>query len=213
MRTRNNPNAKKELKLYNNYIENKEELVSVINKNKKKKICLEIGMGKGTFITNKAYEDRENIYIGVELSETVLALAIKKLQRFEEEKNIKLDNIYLMSFDAAKLLEYFDEKTVDTLYLNFSDPWPKNKHEKRRLTYKTFLDLYKKVLKNNNSKVEFKTDNRLLFEYSLTSLNNYGVEFEKIYLDLHKTDEKNIMTEYEEKFSKFGPIYKVVFVF
>ena len=79
MRTRNNPNAKKELKLYNNYIENKEELVRVINKNKKKKICLEIGMGKGTFITNKAYEDRENIYIGVELSETYKDLKRKKI--------------------------------------------------------------------------------------------------------------------------------------
>lgn len=213
MRTRNNQNAKEELKLYENYVSDKETLKDILKSNKEKKIFLEIGMGKGTFITNKAYADKDNIYIGVELSETVLALAIKKLKRFEEEKNEKLSNIYLMSFDAKELLSYFEENTVDTLYLNFSDPWPKKKHTKRRLTYKDFLDGYKKVLKNSESSVEFKTDNRLLFEYSMVSLNNYPVVFEKVFLDLHKTEEENIMTEYEEKFSKFGPIYKVVFKF
>ena len=176
---------------------------------KNKKIYIEIGIGKGDFITKIASLDPENIYIGIELSRQVLALAIKKLKRYEEENNINLDNLYFMSFDAAKLLEFFDENSVEKIYLNFSDPWPKKRHAKRRLTYKSFLEVYKKVLKNDGI-VEFKTDNRLLFEYSLVSMQNFGMTFLEVYLDLHKTDIFNVETEYEKKFSPFGPIYKLV---
>ena len=207
MRTRYDSKANDIIDSFDRFLDTKEKLQNKLNKNKK--IYIEIGMGKGDFITKIASLDPENIYIGIELSRQVLALAIKKLKRYEEENNINLDNLYFMSFDAAKLLEFFDENSVEKIYLNFSDPWPKKRHAKRRLTYKTFLEVYKKVLKNDGI-VEFKTDNRLLFEYSLVSMQNFGMTFLEVYLDLHKTDIFNVETEYEKKFSPFGPIYKLV---
>ena len=193
MRTRYDSKANDIIDSFDRFLDTKEKLQNKLNKNKK--IYIEIGMGKGDFITKIASLDPENIYIGIELSRQVLALAIKKLKRYEEENNINLDNLYFMSFDAAKLLEFFDENSVEKIYLNFSDPWPKKRHAKRRLTYKSF---------------EFKTDNRLLFEYSLVSMQNFGMTFLEVYLDLHKTDIFNVETEYEKKFSPFGPIYKLV---
>ena len=153
--------------------------------------------------------DKDNIYIGVEISKPVLAIATRKIQKFEKENDISLDNLYLMSFDAIKLSEVFKKGQVEKLYLNFSDPWPKKKHAKRRLTYSSFLEEYKKVLKKDGI-IEFKTDNRILFEFSLVSMQNFGMTFLEVYLDLHKTDVPNIVTEYEEKFSPNGPIYKLV---
>lgn len=212
MRMRNNKNANEELLAFYKYIESAEKLQEILSKseNKEKKIYLEIGMGKGDFITNMAYQDLDNIYIGVELSKSVLALACKKIKRFEEENNIILNNLYVMSFDALTLDEVFKKGQVEKIYLNFSDPWPKKRHTKRRLTYKDFLEKYKFILKENG-KVEFKTDNRGLFEYSLVSIQNFGSTFLEVYLDLHKREDiPNIMTEYERKFSKLGPIYKLV---
>lgn len=209
MRIRNNPNAKEEIENFDRYLGSKEDLENVLKKSDKK-ICLEIGMGKGDFITNMALNNKDSIFIGVELCMPVLALAIKKLGRFEEEKGVKIDNLYLMSFDAANIDEMFSNFKIDKLYLNFSDPWPKKKHAKRRLTYKTFLEKYDKIMKDDTI-VEFKTDNRKLFEFSLASIANYGFEFLEVYLDLHSEDIPNVVTEYEEKFSKFGPIYKLVF--
>lgn len=209
MRIRNNPNAKEEIENFDRYLGSKEDLENVLKKSDKK-ICLEIGMGKGDFITNMALNNKDSIFIGVELCMPVLALAIKKLGRFEEEKGVKIDNLYLMSFDAANIDEMFSNFKIDKLYLNFSDPWPKKKHAKRRLTYKTFLEKYDKIMKDDTI-VEFKTDNRKLFEFSLASIANYGFEFLEVYLDLHSEDISNVVTEYEEKFSKFGPIYKLVF--
>lgn len=111
------------------------------------------------------------------------------------------------------LTPFFEKGEVSKVYLNFSDPWPKSRHEKRRLTYKTFLKSYENILPDN-SELEFKTDNRGLFEYSLVSLNNYGMKFEMVSLDLHHSDEEtiaeNVETEYEEKFKQKGPIYKIV---
>ena len=209
MRVRNNPNAKNELTACEKFISSKEELERVLKYNKDKKINIEVGMGKGEFITNLSFNNKDEIFIGIEVCESVMALAIKKIKRFEESNNIKLENLYLMSFDAKRLSEFFEEHTIDKLYLNFSDPWPKKKHAKRRLTSKDFLKEFKLVLKNG-SVIEFKTDNRELFEYSLVSMQNFGLEFLEVYLDLHKANVPNIMTEYEEKFSKFGPIYKLV---
>lgn len=211
MRVRYNPNSKNELMEFDRYLTSNEDLQNVIKKyiSDGKKVYLEIGMGKGTFISKMAKIDSENLYIGVELVETILAIAVKKIKRFEEENDIYLDNLYLMSFDAKNILDFFDNNQVDRIYLNFSDPWPKSKHAKRRITSNTFLDNYSKILKKNGI-IEFKTDNRLLFEYSIVTMQNYGFNFEKIYLDLHKADVFNIMTEYEEKFSKLGPIYKIV---
>lgn len=209
MRARNNPNAKNELENCSRFVDTKDLLQEIITNNKNKKIYVEIGMGKGDFISQMAYNNPEDIFIGVELSLSVLAIAVKKISRFEEANGIKLDNLYLMSFDAAKILEYFEEHQIEKIYLNFSDPWPKKKHAKRRLTYKNFLEEYKKVLKKEGI-VEFKTDNRLLFEYSLVSMQNFGMTFLEVYLDLHKTNIPNIITEYEAKFSPKGPIYKLV---
>lgn len=211
MRIRNNPVAKVNLLEYNKYLENKEKLQNIINsdENKNKKIYVEIGMGKGTFISNMSKQNPDNLYIGVEFCLPVLAIAMKKIKKFEEEQNIDLKNLYVMSFDAATISEFFLEKQIEGIYLNFSDPWPKSRHAKRRLTYKTFLEEYKKVLKENKN-IEFKTDNRELFEFSLVSMQNFGLEFLEVYLDLHKTDIPNIRTEYEEKFSPKGPIYKLV---
>lgn len=211
MRTRNNPNAKNELLAEARFCDTKEKLQEILSKdeNKNKKIYLEIGMGKGDFISHLASLDLDNIYIGVEISMSVLATAVKKIKTYEKENNINLNNLYFMSFDAIKLEEYFEKGQVEKLYLNFSDPWPKKKHTKRRLTYKTFLEKYKNVLRENGV-IEFKTDNRVLFEFSLVSMQNFGMNFTEVYLDLHKTDIFNIVTEYESKFSINGPIYKLV---
>lgn len=207
MRTRYNPQANDIIENFDRFIKDREKLQGIINTDKK--ICIEIGMGKGDFISNMAKLNPDNVYIGIELSPQVLALAIKKLNRFEEENGLSLKNLYFMSFDALKLLDYFSENQVDVLYLNFSDPWPKKRHTKRRLTYKDFLENYKKVLKKDGI-IEFKTDNRGLFEYSLVSMQNFGMEFIEVYLDLYKTEVFNVETEYEKKFSPFGPIYKLV---
>jgi tRNA (guanine-N7-)-methyltransferase len=207
MRTRYNPQANDIIENFDRFIKDREKLQGILNTDKK--ICIEIGMGKGDFISNMAKLNPDNVYIGIELSPQVLALAIKKLIRFEEENGLSLKNLYFMSFDALKLLDYFSENQVDVLYLNFSDPWPKKRHTKRRLTYKDFLENYKKVLKKDGI-IEFKTDNRGLFEYSLVSMQNFGMEFIEVYLDLHKTEVFNVETEYEKKFSPFGPIYKLV---
>lgn len=211
MRVRFNPNSKEELMEFDRYLTTKEALQKIIQDyiDKGKKVYLEIGMGKGTFISQMAQNDRDNLYIGIELVETILALAVKKLKRFEEENNTYLDNLYLMSFDAKRLREFFENDQIDKIFLNFSDPWPKSKHAKRRITSESFLSEYKEILKKDGI-IEFKTDNRLLFEYSIISMQNFGLHFENIYLDLHKANIFNIMTEYEEKFSKLGPIYKIV---
>lgn len=209
MRTRNNPNAKIELLAEKRFIDNREGLQDILSKNKDKNIFLEIGMGKGDFISRLASLDLNNIYIGVELSISVLATAIKKIKKYEKENNIVLNNLYFMSFDAIKLEEYFEKGQVEKIYLNFSDPWPKKKHAKRRLTYKDFLEKYKTVLKDHGV-IEFKTDNRILFEFSLVSMQNFGMNFTEVYLDLHKNNIFNIVTEYENKFSINGPIYKLV---
>lgn len=165
---------------------------------------LEIGMGKGNFIINMAKHFPDINFIGMERNKTILAKAVKKIEKEA------ITNIRVMSSDAQQLKEIFASKELDKIYLNFSDPWPKNKHYKRRLTYKDFLDLYDYVLKND-SIVEFKTDNQILFEFTILEVCNTGRQMEYISLDLHNTEEFNIMTEYEEKFSKKGNrIYKLV---
>ncbi len=210
MRTRNNPNAENELLKNNMYISSKEKLNEIFEKNKGKKVNIEIGMGKGDFIFQIATKNQDQLYIGIELSKTVLYLATKKIKRYQENNNVSLNNVYFMSFDAKNICEFFNNDTVNKIYLNFSDPWPKNKHEKRRLTHPDFLKLYKSVLKSvEEINLEFKTDNIKLFEYSLCSINNFGSSFKEIYLDLHKSNVENIMTEYETKFCAKGPIYKL----
>lgn len=209
MRARFNAKAIENLDSFDRYIKSKEDIQKIIKTNKGKKVFLEIGMGKGDFITQLSLRDKDNIYIGVEVAPMILALAVKKLQRFEEENNQRLDNLYFMSFDAIDIANVFEENQIEKIYLNFSDPWPKKRHEKRRLTNERFLNEYKKILKKDGT-IEFKTDNRPLFEYSLVSMQNYGLKFIEVYLDLHKENVENIETEYERKFSPYGPIYKIV---
>ena len=181
-------------------------------KEKYKELHIEIGMGKGSFISKLATENKDILFVGIEVCKPVLALAVKKLARYEEENNVKLDNLYLIDTDAKNLNEIFEKGEVDKIYLNFSDSWPKKKHSKRRLTSDDFIAVYRQIL-NVKGNIEFKTDNRKLFEYSIVNLNKNKVDMEYVSLDLHSDDIPNVVTEYEEKFSKLGPIYKIVFNF
>ena len=162
-------------------------------------IYIEIGMGKGKFIIENAKKYPNINFIGIEKFDSILALALKKI-------DVDLSNLYMIRLDANNILDVFD-KEITRIYLNFSDPWPKKRHEKRRLTSPLFLEKYDLVFKNNNH-IEMKTDNKDLFSYSIKSLNNYGYYIEDITFDLKSDD--NIMTEYEEKFTKLNnPIYKI----
>ncbi|HIB1874469.1 TPA: tRNA (guanosine(46)-N7)-methyltransferase TrmB [Enterococcus faecium] len=167
-------------------------------------IHIEIGMGKGQFITGMAKAHPEINYIGVEMQVSVVSIALDKL--IEQ----LLPNLKLLHVDGSALTEYFADSEVDQIYLNFSDPWPKKRHEKRRLTYKTFLAVDEQILRPNGE-IHFKTDNQGLFEYSLASFSQYGMILKQVWLDLHQSQfEGNIMTEYEEKFSSKGQrIYRV----
>ncbi|WP_353948153.1 tRNA (guanosine(46)-N7)-methyltransferase TrmB [Sporolactobacillus sp. Y61] len=171
--------------------------------NREAPLCVEIGTGKGRFITGMAEKYPEKNFVGIELHESIIVTA---LERCLEKK---LRNVRLVNADARGLTEFFAEDEVDDIYLNFCDPWPKKRHEKRRLTYSSFLAQYEYVLKNQGI-IHFKTDNQGLFEYSLESFSKYGFVLQNISLDLHHSgDRDNIMTEFEEKFSSKGqPIYR-----
>ncbi|WP_079708217.1 tRNA (guanosine(46)-N7)-methyltransferase TrmB [Paraliobacillus ryukyuensis] len=166
-------------------------------------IHLEIGTGKGQFIMGMAQQFPNVNFIGIEVVQSILVSAVQKV--VEEQP----DNVCFISDDADNVTDIFGENEVDKIYLNFSDPWPKNKHAKRRLTYKTFLEQYQSILKPGGE-IVLKTDNMHLFEYSLVSFSQFGMELEEVVLDLHEfNDPTNIMTEYEEKFSAKGqPIYR-----
>lgn len=166
---------------------------------------VEIGIGKGQFIIEMARQNPEINFLGIEIQESVIATALRKLVESG------LQNVQLIETDGANVDTFFAKGEVDKLFLNFSDPWPKTRHAKRRLTSPNFLVHYQEVLKPEG-KIQFKTDNRGLFEYSLTSFNNFGLTFEEVWLDLHHSEgnEGNVETEYEQKFSQKGPIYKLV---
>lgn len=209
MRLRNNPKADK-------ILENNKEFVVLNTKEHKGKwhqvfhnddpIYVEIGMGKGSFIIENARRNPDINFIGIEKFPSVLISAVKKL----EEEDIHLPNLKLMKEDAIELNEVFDNNEIHRIYLNFSDPWPKKKHSKRRLTSHTFLPIYKEIL-DSKGKLILKTDNRNLFEFSLISFQQFQMNFHDLCLDLHHSEgyEDNIQTEYEKKFSPFGPIYRI----
>lgn len=173
-----------------------------------KPIHIEVGSGKGAFITGMALQNPGINYIGIDIQVSVLSHALDKVLASGAE------NIRLLQVDGSSLTNYFADEEIDLLYLNFSDPWPKKKHAKRRLTYKTFLDTYKQILPEHGE-IHFKTDNRGLFEYSLASFSQYGMILKQVWLDLHASDfEGNVMTEYEQKFSDKGQvIYRVEAMF
>ncbi|HEL0756368.1 TPA: tRNA (guanosine(46)-N7)-methyltransferase TrmB [Streptococcus equi subsp. zooepidemicus] len=163
-------------------------------------IHIEVGSGKGAFITGMALKNPEINYIGIDIQLSVLSYALDKVLASQAP------NVRLLRVDGSSLTNYFDAGEVDMMYLNFSDPWPKSRHEKRRLTYKSFLDTYKQILLENGE-IHFKTDNRGLFEYSLASFSQYGMTLKQVWLDLHASDyPDNVMTEYEARFAKKGQV-------
>jgi len=159
-------------------------------------IHLEIGSGKGNFLIAKAINNPNINFIGIEKYTSVVARIAKKLE------DINIPNLVVINCDALELDSIFD-KEIDTIYLNFSDPWPKKRHAKRRLTSDIFLKLYDKIFKSDG-KILLKTDNSLLFESSIISLTNNGYVIEDISLDLENSDKVYEETEYEKKFKSKG---------
>ncbi|PLR80166.1 tRNA (guanosine(46)-N7)-methyltransferase TrmB [Bacillus canaveralius] len=201
MRLRNKPWAKDKIEQYPQYVVADPEAVKGNWGNafaENQPLHIEIGTGKGRFITEMARVNPDINYVGIEFQQSVIVSALDRLIEAE------LPNVKLLNVNAADLKSFFANGEVERIYLNFSDPWPKIRHHKRRLTYKTFLSLYEGIMPKNGE-IHLKTDNQGLFEYSLTSFSEYGMLLKFVSLDLHNSDfEGNIMTEYEEKFSKKG---------
>ena len=172
---------------------------------------IEIGMGKGQFLLELARRNPDVDYIGIERYSSVLVHPVRKLEAFSQEE--ALHNILLLRMDAEHLTEVFAPGEVDRIYLNFSDPWPKDRHAKRRLPGRVFLGRFAQVL-TPEGKVEFKTDNRSLFDFALEEAAQAGWVVDACTCDLHHTpemNEGNIMTEYEKRFSELGnPICKLI---
>lgn len=171
-------------------------------------IHIEIGCGKGNFITQMAKKYPDINFIAIEKVEDVIVMAMEKAMAAE------LKNVLFMDMDAQKIEDVFELGEIRRIYLNFSDPWKKNKQAKRRLTHKNFLDRYKKVLREGDY-IWFKTDNRKLFEFSLNSFCAENFKLENITLDLHNSNFKdNVVTEYEQRFIDEGaPIYRLEAVY
>lgn len=201
MRLRHKPWAKEKIEQYPQYIVPNPEL----HKGKwheafenRQPLHIEVGTGRGRFITEMAKANPSINYMGIELYDSVIVDALDRLIEAD------LPNLKLLKVNANDLGKYFEKNDVDRVYLNFSDPWPKVRHEKRRLTYKDFLKLYENILVDGGE-IHFKTDNQGLFEYSLMSFSAYGLLLKFLSLDFHKSEfEGNIMTEYEQKFSEKG---------
>ena len=171
-----------------------------------KPIHIEIGMGKGKFIMELASQNPDINYIGIEKYSSVLIRALEKREALES------DNLMFLRMDAENIEDYFAPEEVARIYLNFSDPWPKDRHSKRRLTSREFLKRYNKILAKDGI-LQFKTDNRPLFDFSLEEIKESGWILDEYTFDLHKNGPaaNNIMTEYEEKFYNLGnPICKLV---
>ena len=183
----------------NNYLKYRGKFNKLFNNNNP--IHLEIGMGKGKFIIEMAKRYPNINFIGVEKFDSVLVRALEKI--------VYLDNLRFIRADATYIEEIFDHE-IDTIYLNFSDPWPKERHKHRRLTDLYFLKRYDNLFKDRKH-IIMKTDNRKLFEYSIMEFNNYGYKIESISLDLYDDDiSLNISTEYEDKYHSRGNlIYKI----
>ena len=171
-------------------------------------IRIEVGMGKGKFIMELAQMNPDINYVGIERYSSVL------LRGLQKRAELELSNIYFMRIDALELTEVFAENEVERIYLNFSDPWPKDRHAKRRLTSQQFLERYDQIL-TPDGRLEFKTDNQDLFAFSLDEIENSDIwHLDAFTWDLHNDaamNRGNIMTEYEEKFSSMGnPICKLI---
>ncbi len=201
MRVRKIKNIEEKLNRYSNIMLDKDELKNI----KDTKVIAEFGMGKGDFIKELSNRD-DALYIGFDKYDEVLYRAALKLK---DKKNVKI-----VKLNLTQINEYISDNTFDELYLNFSDPWPKKRHYKRRLTYRDFLDEYDRIVKPGGV-VYFKTDSLILFEFTLNELFETSRNAFDISLDVHNSSiyEDNIITEYERKFSKDNKImalkYKV----
>jgi len=170
-------------------------------------IHIEIGMGKGRFLTALAKQNPSINYIGIERYDSVLVRALEKREQEEE-----ISNLFYLCEDAKNIADIFAPEEISRIYLNFSDPWPKDRHAKRRLTSTEFFSRYNQILAKDGE-VMFKTDNRILFDFSLEQVPLAGWQLKDVTFDLHHSDYAagNIMTEYEEKFSSLGnPIFRLV---
>ncbi|MBR6013169.1 MAG: tRNA (guanosine(46)-N7)-methyltransferase TrmB [Selenomonadaceae bacterium] len=176
--------------------------------NLSRELHVELGTGKGDFITQLAEKNPDKNFLGLEVEREVVLKAARKIQ----EKNLK--NVRLVLFDINQISEIFAENEIDRLYINFCDPWPKKKHAKRRLTHVNFLEMYRKILKPDGE-IHFKTDNRGLFDFSLEQFEIAGLKVRDLTFDLHANEPpENIRTEYENKFSSLGtPINRCVVLF
>lgn len=198
MRLRNVKNAKEIVANSRYVIQNPKEFKGKYNEifGNENPIHVEIGMGKGNFIIDMARKNPNINFIGVEKYDSIVCRAIEKVEMYE------LDNLKIMCIDALELNDVFD-KEISTIYLNFSDPWPKKRHAKRRLTSHVFLPIYDKLFKDECVIIQ-KTDNVGLFESSIVSLSTYGYVITDISLDLANTEIENSYTEYEAKFMSLG---------
>lgn len=211
MRLRNVPGAR-EVMVENQYVFTEPEGMKgtwseVFNNDKP--VRIEIGMGKGRFVSTLAQLNPDINYVGIEKYSSVLLRAVEK------QDELNLPNLRFIRMDAEAITEVFDRGEVDRIYLNFSDPWPKDRHAKRRLTSRQFFERYNIILKKDGQ-VEFKTDNRPLFDFSVEEVKEAGWQLRAVTYDLHndaKLCEGNVMTEYEERFSAAGnPICKLIAV-
>lgn len=212
MRLRKIKGAKETILSYPNYVQDIKDakkdgnvmLASLpASFNADKPLHIEIGMGKGQFIHTMAKMNPDTNFVGIERFDSVLYRALEKL--IEEP----LDNLFLLRMDATLIGKIFGDIKVDKIYLNFSDPWPKARHEKRRLTHPNFLKQYQGLLKEHGV-VELKTDNALLFSYSKEQMEEYPMNLLFVTENLHQEDVPNFMTEFEEKFAKEGKhIHKI----
>lgn len=167
-----------------------------------KELRVEIGCGKGKFTVETAAAEPDMLLIAVERVKEALVLAMEKAIE------MGLKNVYFISLDAAEIETFFAPSEIDLMYINFCDPWPRSKNAKRRLTYHTFLEKYRKVLKPDGE-IHFKTDNEKLFAWSLEEFAAYGYPVKNVTDDLHKDGPVGIMTGYEEKFYNLGtPIHR-----
>lgn len=215
MRLRNIPRAESVLEASGQVIKNPENLCGKWNQEFETAgpLHIEIGMGKGQFLLALAAKNPQINYVGIERYSSVLLRAVEKFQELEETGNAP-SNIRFICMDANDLPSVFAPAEVSRIYLNFSDPWPKARHARRRLTSNEFFKLYDKVLTADGT-VEFKTDNRPLFDFSVEELENSELfKLDQLSYDLHHDsamNEGNIMTEYEAKFSSMGnPICKLI---
>ena len=211
MRLRNVPGAR-EVMVENQYVFTEPEGMKgtwseVFNNDNP--VRIEIGMGKGRFVSTLAQLNPDINYVGIEKYSSVLLRAVEK------QDELNLPNLRFIRMDAEAITEVFDRGEVERIYLNFSDPWPKDRHAKRRLTSRQFFERYNIILKKDGQ-VEFKTDNRPLFDFSVEEVKEAGWQLRAVTYDLHndaKLCEGNVMTEYEERFSAAGnPICKLIAV-